>query len=274
MPFPTDTFLQFFRNSSNYVAQEFENFYAQLAGYLSKEHKDDGTHGDITVDTLQINDDGQIVFEPPSNDSRKAVLRRDSFGIVLDNGLLGGLGTTLPFYVRGGAVLHNNVFVTAEGTTASTDRGDIILLGSEARIRDVNHSEGFGHWTTYTPSWAAIGGTQPSIGDGTLTGAYTRIGDTIHYRVTMVAGGTTGFGSGGAWTFSLPVTSVSYDAETPLGTLAVYDSSTSTRAEGIVLAQSTTVVLPRQAGVVLTNAAPWTWASGDKAIIFGTYEAA
>lgn len=58
MAFPTDTFLQFIRNGGSWIAQEFENFYAQLEGYLNVQHKSDGSHGDITGDSLTLTANG------------------------------------------------------------------------------------------------------------------------------------------------------------------------------------------------------------------------
>lgn len=52
MPFPNETYLQFFRNTATWIAQEFEHLYAQLAGYLSREHKDDGSHASVTADDV------------------------------------------------------------------------------------------------------------------------------------------------------------------------------------------------------------------------------
>ena len=52
MPFPTETALQFLRNGSAHVATEFEQMYAQTAGWMSKEHESDGSHGDITADSV------------------------------------------------------------------------------------------------------------------------------------------------------------------------------------------------------------------------------
>ena len=58
-----------------------------------------------------------------------------------------------------------------------------------------------GAWTTYAPTWTSS--TNPSIGNGTLSGRYRRIGKTVDIVVTMAAGSTTTFGAG-AYSFSLP----------------------------------------------------------------------
>ena len=61
----------------------------------------------------------------------------------------------------------------------------------------------FGKWlSTWTPT---IGGVGWSLGNGTVTGRYHRIGDTVHYYLQMVWGSTTTSGTGGL-TLTLPST--------------------------------------------------------------------
>jgi hypothetical protein len=62
-------------------------------------------------------------------------------------------------------------------------------------------------WISYTPTWTTDG-TQPTIGNGTLTGAYKQIGKTVFVRVRLVFGSTTNGGTG-AFYFNLPVTASS-----------------------------------------------------------------
>jgi len=57
---------------------------------------------------------------------------------------------------------------------------------------------------TYTPVWTGSG-SNPAIGDGTLTGRYVLIGKLVSVWIAMTAGGSTTFGAG-TWSFSLPVT--------------------------------------------------------------------
>lgn len=57
MAFPTETFLQYIRTAFDFVAQEFEHFYAQLEGYLRVEHREDGTHTAVTADSLATTGD-------------------------------------------------------------------------------------------------------------------------------------------------------------------------------------------------------------------------
>ena len=50
-------------------------------------------------------------------------------------------------------------------------------------------------WTTFQPLWTSTG-TQPSIGNGTLTGRYKQIGTTVHMVILCKFGSTTTFGTG------------------------------------------------------------------------------
>ena len=58
-------------------------------------------------------------------------------------------------------------------------------------------------WAGYTVAWASSG-TQPAIGNGTLGGSWSRVGDIFFYSITLIFGTTTTSGTG-AWTFSLPL---------------------------------------------------------------------
>ncbi len=57
-------------------------------------------------------------------------------------------------------------------------------------------------WQTYTPTWSASG-TQPSVGNGSITGKYTRRGRVIEVHIGLIAGSTTTYGTG-QYYFSVP----------------------------------------------------------------------
>ena len=57
-------------------------------------------------------------------------------------------------------------------------------------------------WTTYTPSWTSSG-TQPSIGNGTLTGRWRRVGDSMEVEIYHLVGSSTSNGTGNYY-WSLP----------------------------------------------------------------------
>lgn len=59
-------------------------------------------------------------------------------------------------------------------------------------------------WTSYTPTWTAST-TNPTIGNGTLTGAYIQAGKLVIFRIRIVLGSTSTRGSG-EYRFGYPVT--------------------------------------------------------------------
>lgn len=77
---------------------------------------------------------------------------------------------------------------------------DDVMLNTE--IRDQFNSQ-YAAWTTYTPTWS--GPTPPTLGNGTLTGRYIKIGRTVTVSIILTVGSTTTLGSG-AYTYSLPFT--------------------------------------------------------------------
>nr|BFE85838.1 hypothetical protein GCM10020093_084390 [Planobispora longispora] len=62
----------------------------------------------------------------------------------------------------------------------------------------------YASWTSYAITWTGAT-TNPTIGNGSLDGAYQRAGDgkTVAVRLRLVIGSTTTLGSG-LWGFSLP----------------------------------------------------------------------
>lgn len=60
---------------------------------------------------------------------------------------------------------------------------------------------------SYTPVWTSDG-VQPVLGNGTLTGSYSKVGQLVVAQFELVVGSTTTFGSGN-YTFSVPVAALS-----------------------------------------------------------------
>lgn len=58
-------------------------------------------------------------------------------------------------------------------------------------------------WTSYVPSWTATT-TNPTLGNGTLTGKYLQAGKLVIFRIELTIGSTTTAGSG-VYSLSLPV---------------------------------------------------------------------
>ena len=61
---------------------------------------------------------------------------------------------------------------------------------------------------SYTPNWASVSGTQPSIGNGSILGHYSTRGALLWCKVVLTIGTTTTQGDS-TWSFSLPFPAVS-----------------------------------------------------------------
>ena len=119
---------------------------------------------------------------------------------------------------------------------------------------------------------SASTGTQPALGNGTISGVYTKVGRTVHYALTMTTGGTSTYGTG-VYLWSLPTPAAS--TSRPGSNCYIVDASAGTQLPRTVRQNSSTVVFAfSEAGVFVGPTAPMTWASGDSISIAGTYEAA
>jgi hypothetical protein len=133
-----------------------------------------------------------------------------------------------------------------------------------------------GAWTAYTPT---LGGTGWAIGDGTVTARYVQIGKIVHYRVQITAGSTTTFGASTYPTLTLPVTAVSAQDLAQNHRAIFFDASLGKRYFAWAYQTNTTTIRlvtlsADGADTTTTATVPFTWASSDIIIAFGTYEAA
>lgn len=131
--------------------------------------------------------------------------------------------------------------------------------------------QGVDGWASYTPTWTSTG-TQPALGNGTISGAWTKIGRTVHYVISMTTGATSTYGTG-VYLWSLPTPAAG--GSRPGSNCYIVDSSVGTQFPRAVRQNSSTVVFAlSEAGVFVGPTAPMTWAAGDSIVIAGTYEAA
>ncbi len=127
-------------------------------------------------------------------------------------------------------------------------------------------------WTSYTPTWTAAT-TNPTLGNGTLTGAYLSAGKLTVFRVRLTIGSTTTIGSG-SYAFALPATANTIGNE-PVGNGFIRDNSAATfRMRHAYMNTTGTVRLSDEGGAHVSDTVPWTWASADTLNLWGMYEAA
>jgi len=129
-------------------------------------------------------------------------------------------------------------------------------------------------WAAYTPAWASFG-TQPALSNGTLTGRYVRLGDTVYGQVFFSAGSSTTFGTSW-WTFSLPTA-----AQDSLSMQGSGYAENNGVTGYVVTARGTgsgdfLLVWGRNAGGGVTEYysvnVPFAWATGDFFNVSFTYE--
>lgn len=123
-------------------------------------------------------------------------------------------------------------------------------------------------WIQYTPSWTATGGT-PSIGNGTLVGRYSRVGNIIVGGI-FIYGGSTTVWTGTQYTFSLPVTAANdYWA----GSAHIYNGNTGAYYVAGTYASGSNFHLVTNSGWAGATS-PATWTTNFVCRISFTYEAA
>lgn len=124
-------------------------------------------------------------------------------------------------------------------------------------------------WTSYTPTWTAT--ANPAIGNGSLTGAYRQIGKKVTFRIRMLAGSTTTFGTG-AYVLTYPVTAKVL--QNPSITGWFLQGSTPNGVVAIGFSTTTFRMLTMSSNSFAGPTVPFTLANGNEFNIGGTYEAA
>lgn len=114
--------------------------------------------------------------------------------------------------------------------------------------------------TSYTPTWTQSS-SNPTLGNGSLTGSYLRIGKFMMVRVSLTLGSSTTLGSG-RWLFSTPVT---IDQNSPFGTGNANDVGTAIHMLFVHPESTTKTAMRNTSGTLVDNTSPFTWspASGD-----------
>jgi hypothetical protein len=145
--------------------------------------------------------------------------------------------------------------------------------GTETDIEAASGSTGA--WTTYTPTWTAPS-VNPAIGNGTLQGAYLIVGKTYHFRINVIMGSTTTFGTG-RWDFGLGGSVTSVAVAQTVSCYLFDNSATVARGVAAWVPGSAAVARPvGHDGTIngISSTVPWTWATSDQVIITGVIEIA
>jgi hypothetical protein len=162
-------------------------------------------------------------------------------------------------------------YSTANARVAVGTNGQLLSADSTAAT-GVSWSYG-GKNTAYTPTWGVESGTAPTLGNGSLTGFYTRVGDLVFFQIGLVFGSTTTAGVG-TYTFGLPF-AMSNSAKGITGSTQVLDTGVAWyRGYTPVTVQggfTDKFTLLSNAGVGVSNSAPISFATGDTIYAWGVY---
>lgn len=140
----------------------------------------------------------------------------------------------------------------------------------EREVERLRVKESPGAWVAYTPIWTAYTGT-PSLGNGTITGKYTKVGKTVTAVVTLTFGSTTSASGTSVWYISLP-----FIAVRGMGVWVAFESGVKyyTGAVKVYTGSSTIGSFFQDAGQgYLSETIPHTWGENDTLDFMVTYEA-
>ena len=145
---------------------------------------------------------------------------------------------------------------------------DVALTSTSTELNALDGQTGA--WTSFTPSIAGL-----TLGNGSLSGAYVKIGKTVNFRVILSFGTTSAIS---ALTLTFPVTiSGFYTSLSHIANVTFYDTSSGVLNSGMVRSDGKIYVLsasnPYSQVASLSSDVPFTWANGDYMAITGTYQA-
>lgn len=140
----------------------------------------------------------------------------------------------------------------------------------EREVERLRVKESPGAWVAYTPIWTAYTGT-PSLGNGTITGKYTKVGKMVTAVVTLTFGSTTSVSGTSVWYISLP-----FIAVTGMGVWVAFESGVKyyTGTVKVYTGSATIGAFYQDAGQgYLSETSPHTWGENDTLEVMVTYEA-
>jgi len=203
-------------------------------------------------------------------------------------------GTVSGATISGGTISATPISISAGNTLTMGSAGIISAESATITAVEVSYLDGVtsniqtqlngkisnpGAWTSWTPVWS---GTGASAGNATVAAAYSQVGKTIHFRISVTyasSSSTASFGSSGV-SFYLSSTPGSPIANT-VGQCIAWVGGSGNRYAGEVAIGTdrsvTPLATPATAGATsrpLTTTVPFTWGTSDVLLISGTYEVA
>jgi hypothetical protein len=154
-----------------------------------------------------------------------------------------------------------DVRVTTDGSWAPVT-ADVEAAISVSQVED---------WTTFTPTLEAVS-TNPTIGNGTLSGKYRRVGNTVEVAIRWIFGSTSNAGSGLYSFTSLPFT-VDGANDNKIGAAWWNDSGTYYTGVSRALTGDDSIIM-YQGNLQADHDSPFVWGTSDEMIVQVTYETA
>jgi hypothetical protein len=170
---------------------------------------------------------------------------------------------------------HNSTATINLGQDATDERWDTAYvknLNTTNGTFEQGRSVAAGVWQAYTPTWTGST-TNPTLSNGSLTGRYTLVGDTVTFQIRLVIGSSTTLATGN-WFFTLPQTKLGAVREA-IGVMYAEEVGVG-GGGGITFCESdqSTLYLQLFNNTYVTEAAPFAWGTNDFLTIKGSYEIA
>lgn len=131
-------------------------------------------------------------------------------------------------------------------------------------LQEVTAADLNGPWITYTPSLVSSG-TQPTLGNSTLTGRYREWDKTLDVMISLQIGSSFSAGTG-TYEFTLPIGFTALSHRRTIGSAYVFDTSVPAHYSGVSVLKSngTNILSFLNTTQLAASAGPITWAAGDE----------
>lgn len=174
-------------------------------------------------------------------------------------------------------LMKQAVIVCTSGTRPSSPPEGMHIYQTDTDSEFVYSGSGWvemgrwGAWTAFTPSWTAAT-TNPTLGNGTMSCAYSVMGKTAFARFKIVWGSTTNSGSG-LYGLSLPAAVTPVDTEAITGFISNSAGTVRHTITGFLTPGSGVFRIALGNGSSgVSNSSPFAWATGDQMVLTGCYE--
>jgi hypothetical protein len=184
--------------------------------------------------------------------------------------------------------LMNQSVMVFSNAAARTAAITVPVEGQLTWLEDVNRYESYsgtawlqvvtpGAWVAYTPT-----ATNITLGNGSITAIYSRVGKTVNVRIRFTLGSTSAMGSFPNFTLPFTASSEFLNSTSTVGNSYYLDTSASIQVFGRARTNPGSEcdpVIDTVSGTQIrigyvTSTNPFTWATGDIMALQLTYEAA